>query len=289
MHEALIVLNLVDKVAMPKPPEHLRYQGRGATLFMMMVVRVIRSSRVTACPLLDLAVLVIAVGFATTGIAQTTSTGTGIDLEIINPSDGSNTFCVAPGDTLKARLFIRPGTDTTSCTPSCGSVVNGGATHIATAVVDIAFDNQKLTLVNSINNSGTAAVDGLIQDHAADGRIGWALAGDWTPNADTSGTLATPCEMQLLNSADWVLGAEFTVQPTASGITSLHLRRETDTDGFSLSFADICSSEAFTEANGGIDEIVDGAVLINSSCADLLFFDGFETQNVERWSLTGGT
>jgi hypothetical protein len=167
--------------------------------------------------------------------------------------------------------------------------VNGGTAHIATAVVDIAFDNQKLTLVNSTNNSGTAAVDGLVQDNSAQGRIGWALAGDWTPNADTSGALANPCDMQLLDSADWVLETQFNVQPGASGSLSLHLRRKTDLSPFSLSFADICGSEAFTEANGGIDEIIDGAVLISSSCADLLFFDGFETKTAAHWSSATGS
>ncbi len=232
------------------------------------------------------AIFILAV-FATTGLSQTTTPGATIDLEIINPSDDTNTFCVAPGDTLTARLFIRPGSNTTSCTPSCGTLVDGGAAHIATAVVDIAFDNQKLNLVSSTNNSGTAAVDGLVQDNSSQGRIGWALAGDWTPNAVTSGTLATSCDMQLLDSADWVIETEFSVQPTASGITSLHLRRETD--AFALSFADICSDEAFTVANGGIDEIVNGAVLVSSSCADVLFFDGFETGTTAIWSASYGS
>ena len=218
------------------------------------------------------------------GWAQTSTPGPAIDIEIINPADGSNTFCVAPGETLTARLFIRPGTDTTSCTPSCGTVVEGGPGQIATAVVDIAYDEENLSLAATADNSGTAAIDGLLQDNSPQGRIGWALAGDWTPNADTSGTLASPCDMQLLDSADWVLETEFTVQPTASGITSLHLRRETDTKSFNLSFADICGSEAFTATNGGIDEIIDGTVLISSSCADVLFFDGFEDGAINRWS-----
>jgi hypothetical protein len=156
-------------------------------------------------------------------------------------------------------------------------------------VVDIAFDNQKLNSPSTINNPLTAAVDGLVQDNSAQGRIGWALAGDWTPDADTSGTLATPCEMQLLETPDWVVEAEFSVLPTASGITSLHLRRESDVDPFALSFADICSSEALTEANGGIDEIIDGAVLISSDCAGVLFFDGFESRTGERWSSITGS
>ncbi len=220
---------------------------------------------------------------ASVGWAQTSTPGPAIDLEIVNPSDGTNTFCVPPGSTLTARLFIRPGTGSASCTPSCGTVVDGGAAHLATAVVDIAFDNQKLTVSGTTNNSGTAAVDGLVPDNGAQGRIGWALAGDWSPNADTSGTLATPCDMQLLDTADWVVEAEFAIQPAASGITSLHLRRETDAGPFALSFADICGSEAFTEAGGGIDEITDGRVLVSSSCADVLFFDGFESRSTEYW------
>ncbi len=238
-------------------------------------------------PLVIFGMTVVLAIFTTTAIAQTTSPGGVIDLEIINPSDGTNTFCVAPGETLTARLFIRPGTDTTSCTPSCGTLVNGGAAHIATVVVDISFDSEKLNLSATTNNVGTAAVDGLIQDNSSQGRIGWALAGDWTPNAVTSGTLATPCAMQLLDSAAWVFETEFTVQPTASGITSLHLRR--GTDAFALSFADICGSEAFTEANGGIDEIIDGAVLVSSDCAALLFFDGFESRTTSSWSVTAGS
>jgi hypothetical protein len=225
--------------------------------------------------------------FATASGAQTSVPGPAIDLEIVNPSDDTNTFCVAPGDTLTARLFVRPGSQATSCTPSCGSVVAGGAAHIATAVVDIAFDNQKLNLTGHTNNAVTAAVDGLVQDNAAQGRIGWALAGDWSPDGDTSGTLATPCDMQLLENASWVLETQFTVQPTASGMTILHLRR--DSDGFALSFADICSDEAMTVASGGIDEIIDGIVLISTSCTSTLFFDGFEDGTAGRWSSSSGS
>jgi hypothetical protein len=223
----------------------------------------------------------------TAASAQTSIPGSAIDLEIVNPSDGTNSFCVAPGDTLTARLFVRPGNQTTSCTPSCGSVVSGGTAHIATAVVDIAFDNQKLNLVTHTNNTGTTAVDGLIQNNATQGRIGWALAGDWTPDADTSGTLAAPCDMQLLESANWVLETQFTAQPTASGMTTLHLRREGE--GFALSFADICSDEAMTMASGDIDEIIDGTVLVSASCTSVLFFDGFEDGTVGRWSSSAGS
>jgi hypothetical protein len=231
--------------------------------------------------------VVILTLFATAAGAQTSVPGPAIDLEIVNPSDDTNTFCVAPGDTLTARLFVRPGSQATSCTPSCGSVVAGGAAHIATAVVDIAFDNQKLNLTGHTNNAVTAAVDGLVQDNAAQGRIGWALAGDWSPDGDTSGTLATPCDMQLLENASWVLETQFTVQPTASGMTSLHLRR--DSDGFALSFADICSDEAMTVASGDIDEIINGIVLISTSCTSALFFDGFEDGTAGRWSSNSGS
>lgn len=245
---------------------------------------VTQSSRPIASALAALVGLIVITGCALNGWAQTSDSGPAVDLEIIDPSTQTNVFCVAPGETLTARLFIRPGTTSTSCTPSCGTAVDGGAAHLATAVIDIAFDTEKLVFESAANNFLTAAIDGLIQDNSPQGRVGWALAGDWTPNADTSGTLATPCDMMLLGSADWVLEIEFNVLPAASGLTSLHLRRETDPDPFSLSFADICGSEALTKANEGIDEIIDGTVLISSSCADVLFFDGFESRSPDRWS-----
>ena len=225
---------------------------------------------------------------ATSVHAQSSTQGPDIDVEIINPTDGTNTFCVAPNDTLTARLFVRPGTDSTSCTPSCGLTVDGGTAHLATAVVDVAFNSAAMSLTGSSNNAATAAVDGLLQDNTANGRIGWALAGDWTPDADTGGTLANPCDMQLLDTAGWVFEMQFAVASSASGISSLHIRRETDSPPFALSFADICGTDAFT-ASGGIDEIIDGAVLVSTSCTDLLFFDGFESHSTTRWSsATGG-
>jgi len=247
-------------------------------------IHVFRSNRGLVTALGLFAILMV---LTTAAGAQTSIPGSAIDLEIVNPSDGTNTFCVSPGDSLTARLFVRPGTQATSCTPSCGSVVFGGTAHIATAVIDIAFDNQKLNLTGHTNNTATAAIDGLIQDNATQGRVGWALAGDWTPDGDTSGTLATPCDMQLLESASWVLETQFTVQPTASGITALHLRNEGE--GFALSFADICSNEAMTTASGGIDEIIDGTVLVSASCTSVLFFDGFEDGTAGRWSSSAGS
>lgn len=213
--------------------------------------------------------------------AQTTTDGPAIDVEVFNPADGSNLFCAQPGSTLTARLFIRPGTQNTSCTPSCGSVVPGGTAHLATALLDLEFDPARLTFTSASNNGGTAAVDGLIQDNAGTGRIGWALAGDWTPNATTSGLLANPCSMGLLDQAGWVTEMEFTVPTAASGLTVLHLRRAADE--FPLSMADLCGDEAFREDNGGIDEIVDAQVLIAPDCSSALFFDGFETSDTGRW------
>lgn len=232
--------------------------------------------------LVAMVLAVMTTGFATIGETQTTQPGPAVDLEVVNPSDGTNIFCINPGDTLTARLFIRPGTSTTSCTPSCGAIVPGGAAHLATAVVDMAFDSHKLSLAGVNRNIDTAAIDGLVQDNSADGRIGWALAGDWTPDATVTGTLANPCNMQFLDSADWVLEMNFNALPGASGLASFHLRREAD--DFALSFADICGSEAMTETNRGIDEIIDGTVLVSSSCADVLFFDGFESRSDARWS-----
>lgn len=262
----------------------LRCHDQGATLFFMRAPRVTRSTRVATHPVAILVALVVMTSFGAIGWGQTSMPGPAVDLEVVNPSDRTNLFCVGPDETLTARLFIRPGTATTSCTPSCGTAVDGGAANLATAVADIAFDAEKLTFTSAINNPLTAAVDGLVQDNSAQGRIGWALAGDWTPNGDTSGTLATPCDMQLLDSADWVVEINFSVLPSASGITSFRLRRETDPDSFSLSFADICGSEALTKANGGVDEIIDGIVLISSSCADVLFFDGFESGATDLWT-----
>jgi len=217
--------------------------------------------------------------------AQTSTAGAGIDVELINPSDGSNTICVQPNQNFTVRLWLHPGTGTTSCTPACGSSVSGGTANIATAVVDIDFDQTAMNFVSASNNPSAsfAAVDGLVQDNSTSARVGWALAGDWTPDADTNGTLATPCAMKLLDTSGWL--AEFNFTAGASPSSSImHLRQPTDTSPFALSFADICGSDAFTQANSGIDEVIDATIYVSAICPAGLFSDGFENGNTSAWS-----
>jgi hypothetical protein len=222
--------------------------------------------------------------------AQTTHPGDAIDIEIFNPIDGSNAFCVAPNEIVEARIFVRPGTSALSCTLSCsGPSVPGGSANIATAVIDLAFDGSKLSYVNNsiANNAATAAVQGLPQDqNLVDDRIGWALAGSWTNPGDPGSTLLSPCDMQMVTTADWLFRMQF--QAAADGTTTLRLRQETDPEPFALSFADICGTEAFKQSNGGIDEIRHAVVMVSSDCSDLIFFDNFGTGGTERWAETSG-
>lgn len=226
---------------------------------------------------------------AASGWAQTT-TAPGIDVELYNPADGTNRVCVAVGASFWANLFVRPGSQSSSCTLGCSPpLAAGGSANLATAVVDVAFDAARLTFNQAESNPSTsyAAVDGLVQtQNVASGRVGWALAGDWTPNADPDGTLADPCDMQKLNAPGWVVRMQLTA--ASSGMTTLHLRRESDQPGFALSFADGCGSPAFKESNGGIDEIGDLVVLASASCDDVLFFDSFERRGTSAWSTTVG-
>jgi hypothetical protein len=223
--------------------------------------------------------------------AQTTQPGDAIDIEIFNPVDGSNAFCVSPAATLEARVFVRPGTAITSCTLSCSPPsVPGGSANIATAVVDVGFDGDRLSYVpgSLAGNAATAAVQGLGQvQNLADSRLGWALAGTWSTPGNPGSTLASPCDMQLLTTADWVFRAQF--QAVGAGMTTLRLRRETDPAPFGLSFADICGSEAFKASNGGIDEIRDAVVMVSGDCDDVVFFDNFGTGGTDRWSTTSGS
>lgn len=215
--------------------------------------------------------------------AQTSTAGAGIDLELINPDDGSNTICVNPGQALRVRLYFHPGTGTASCSPTCGSI-QGGNSHPAAAVIDMDYDPAVLSFVGASNNpdSALAAVDGLIQDNSGNGRVGWALAGDWSPDASTGGSLATPCATTLLDSAGWLAEFNFTAGSTISS-TTIHLRRQTDSTPFPLSFADFCSP-AFTPENGGVDEVIDATVYISATCPAEIFSDGFETGDMNSWS-----
>ena len=219
--------------------------------------------------------------------AQTSSAGAVVDVEIYNPATGKNTFCVAPGESFTARIWVQPGTDTLTCTPACGSVVGGGAANLASAVIDVAFDPASLSFDQAATNPDPefAAVDGLIQDNSTKGRVGWVLAGDWTPDASpSSGTLATPCQMGLLDEAGWVFEVRFTALPSAAGTGVIRLRRETDDPPFALSFADICGSDALTETGGGIDEVQDAIIYFSDTCDTTIFRDGFETTSTNQWS-----
>jgi hypothetical protein len=224
---------------------------------------------------------------STVCLAQTT-TAPGIDVEIYNPADGTNRLCVQSGSTFWANVFVRPGNQSLACSPACGSAL-GGSANLATAVIDVAFSSARLSFNQAQNNPSptTAAVDGLIQtQNVTGGRIGWALAGDWTPDGDTNGSLADPCAMQKLDAPGWAFRMQIT--GVGSGMTTLHLRRESDVSPFALSFADICGSPAFKESNGGIDEIGDMVVMVASTCDDVLFFDNFERRDTSAWSNTVG-
>ena len=181
-----------------------------------------------------------------------TTTAPGIDFEIVDPTDGDNGFCVTPGGSFTADVVFRPGTDTsTTCSQSCGTV-NGGDGRIATAVFDIAFDTSKLSYASAAN---VDYADGLIQDNSSSGRIGWAAAGDWATDGDTSSALADPCVMAKLDQEMTLMQVTFNVDASFTGSTTLHFRRSAD--GFAFSVADAC-------ANGwdenDFDEIVDGTV-----------------------------
>jgi hypothetical protein len=189
---------------------------------------------------------------ASFAMAQT-STSPGIDVEIVDPTDGDNGFCVGASETFTAQVWVRPGNGTDSCTQSCGTVT-GGSANLATGVIDVAFDDTKLTYQSSA--VGTHYPDVLLQDNTGEGRIGGAMAGDWSPDADTTGTLADPCAMAKLTSPGVLFEVTFQTVAGFSGSTDLHLRREGD--GFAFSFADGCAN--VYKAGSGIDEIYDATV-----------------------------
>lgn len=236
--------------------------------------------------LIQLAVVSFLLLVGSLASAQTTQPGDAIDLEVYNPIDGSNRFCVAQSATVEARVFLRPGTGSTTCTLSCSPPnVPGGSANIATAVIDLAFDSSMLTYVNGsiASNNATTAEQGLAQEqNIAEGRIGWALAGTWSTPGNPGSTLASPCEMEMITTSNWVFSAQF--QAVGSGMTTLHLRRETDSAPFALSFADICGTEAFKQSNGGIDEVRNAVVMIATDCQDVIFFDNFGTGDTGMWS-----
>ena len=239
---------------------------------------------------LSLLVAIPLASLAGLAAAQTSSPGPAIDVEIVNPADGSNLICGAPGDTIAARLYVRPasgpGTSFT-CTLPSGSAA-GGPANLAAAVVDISFDGARLEYHQAANNPDPAfaAIDGLLQaQNLAAGRLGWALAGDWTPNADTGGTLADPCAMLKLDQAGWVASLAFNV--IASGQSALALRSE---PAFPLSFADACGPTTYSPANGGIDQVLSATVATGSPLCPafdhIVFRNGFETGGSSLWQVT---
>lgn len=235
---------------------------------------------------LALATVLLAVPY---GTAQTTVPGPAIDVEVYNPTDGSNSFCVAPGDTFWAGLYVRPASgagSTMSCNVACGPTL-GGPGSVATAAVDVGFTSGQLAFFRADVNSdpGSAAADGLVQaQNLSQGRVGWALAGDWTPDGNTSGTLDNPCAMLKLDSPEWVVRIGFNVLEAGQSVLAINA----PPDG-PLSFADVCGSPAYTPANGGVDEVVPAAV--STSCpsvANVIFRNGVETGDASVWTSTSG-
>lgn len=214
--------------------------------------------------------------------AQTTSPGPGIDVEIVNPVDGSNNFCAQIGQPFWAEVWVRPGDDTTSCSLGCGTVA-GGTGKIAAAAVDIGFDPLELSMSTAETNPdpSSAAVDGLVMNgNVLSGRVGWSLAGDWVVDGDPSSGLEGPCTQTLLDSPGWVFRIQLTATASGSGLVSLSRQPE-----FALSFADHCGAGAFTPASGDLDELVPG--FVTTACsdqADIVFADSLETGSTGRWS-----
>jgi len=238
-----------------------------------------------ALALAGVAVVMLAAG----AVGAQSSTAPGIDVEVYNPINGSNSVCVAPATSFWVNVLVRPGAGTTSCAKACvPSPVPGGSANIATGAIDVLFDPTRLGFVSAETNTGpgTAAIDGLIQTQdIAQGRLGWALAGDWTPNADPTGTMASPCAMGLLTTSGWVLRAH--LSGASQGLTTVRLRRHTDSEPFELSFADVCGSPAFTESSGDINEVVPTVVLVDAACAapsGVIFFDNLERGSAVAWS-----
>jgi hypothetical protein len=232
--------------------------------------------------------LAAAVVAPSAAVAQTT-TAPGIDVEVYNPVTGDNQFCVAPGTPFWANVFVRPGASATSCILPCSAdPLSGGTANLAAAVIDLAFDPARITYYQAESNPDPlfAAVDGMAQvQNLAQGRIGWALAGDFTPDGDPGGTISSPCDTGQLAQPGWVYRVE--LSGVAEGMTTLRLRREGDPTPFPLSFADICGSPAFTEGNGSVDEVRSAEVMVSNDCggAGVVFFDGMENGDLSQWSL----
>jgi hypothetical protein len=241
--------------------------------------------------LLQTVVVSAVMAICSVAAAQTTTPGTAIDVEVYNHVDGTNRFCVAVNEPFTARILIHPGSTSTTCALACSAgaaTIPGGSANIATGIIDLEFDPAHIGFVAAANNPTSAAADGLIQDNTGDDRIGWALAGDWNTDADPGSGLKNPCNMEFLALSSWTpengWAFETTFQGQAPGMTSIHIRRQSDPVPFALSFADICGTEAFTNSNNGVDEVVDATVAVSPSCSSMIFFDGFEPSNTSAWS-----
>lgn len=240
----------------------------------------------TALPVLAAAALMVA---APAAVAQTTLPGGAIDVEIYNPTDGTNLICAAPGDTLWAGLYVRPASgagSTMTCSLLCGSA-SGGPGSLAVAAVDVGFSASHLAYFRTDVNPDPAfaAADGLVQEqNLADGRVGWALAGDWTPDGSTGGSLADPCAMLKLADPGWVARIGFNV--LEAGQSQLAIGAPPASP---LSFADVCGSPAYTTANGGVDEVVPAAVSTECpSVSGIIFRNGVDTGDTSVWSESVG-
>ncbi len=243
--------------------------------------------RLTMRRILHCLTLTAVCALSATAAAQSSTPGPAIDVEIFNSTDGTNSFCAAPGDTFWAYVYISPATGGASsfqCFTPCG-LVQGGPANIAAATIDVAFDPTHLAFHSAFNNGfmGAAAADGMLRLEAlGTGRLGWVLAGDWTPDGDTAGTLADPCEMGLLDQSGWIVRFAFTVQ--TSGSSDIVLR---DEPAFPLAFADICGSPTFSSATGDIDEVLSATVSSGSpACPELngiIFRNGFEIGDLSAW------
>jgi len=211
----------------------------------------------------------------------------GVEVEIYNPADDSNTFCVAAGAPFWANVLVRPGDSSTTCDLACSPTpVAGGDANLATGIVNMGFDTARLTYLQGETNPdpGFPAVDGLLQEqNVPSGQVGWGLVGDWSVDGDPASQLGNVCDAAKITAEGWIFRAQF-VAP-ATGSTTLRLIRETDNPAFELSFADACGT-SFKESNGGLTESVDAMVYAGVPCGgtNVIFLDGFELGNPSAWS-----
>ena len=208
---------------------------------------------------------------------ESVAPGPAIDVAVVNPEDGSNRFAIAAGQSFEVELRVHPvdlgqfPSQAASCDlAECAGAVVGGRGHLAAGLLQLRFDPAALTLVSSEIPGTGAAADGIVLDAgAAQGRIGWALAGDFVIDGDRDSGLRSICEMATLSAPEVVLRLTFRRETDED--TTIHLATPEDVDPFALSFADRCSTSSFTLANGAIDQVIDGLLVEGP-----IFKDGFE-------------